>query len=178
MTQFPVSQCFDPVAKHVSGFFPLSVSPRSRVVICEMTILAATQLAAGRNKRLISVLWIIVCTNLVITGCPGGFDRMPRHITWKLIHFQNGAWTPGPNFPDGRGEYKVSSENTLWMASSSGGLSRLDGNRWTHFGKTEFGAPTDWLRGGFALRGKEVWGATDQGVVRFDGQHWHFYKSP
>jgi len=31
------------------------------------------------------------------------------------------------------------------------------------------------VRGGFALPGEEVWGATVEGVVRFDGQSWRLY---
>jgi hypothetical protein len=51
----------------------------------------------------------------------------------------------------------------------------VDGDHWTRFGKEQFGTRTDWMRGGFALRDKEVWGATDQGAVHFEGQSWRSY---
>ena len=92
------------------------------------------------------------------------------------FHFKDGVWTPGPPIPGGLWGLQVSSQGALWTISvSPPGLCRLDGDRWTHYGGKQFGSRTDWLRGGFALRDEELWGATGEGIVRFDGQSWRLY---
>jgi tetratricopeptide (TPR) repeat protein len=96
--------------------------------------------------------------------------------TRGAFHLKDGGWTPGPRFPGGLWGLQVSGKGAVWsIANSRGGLCRLDGGHWTRFGERQFGSSTDWLRGGFALRDEEVWGATDGGVVRFDGQSWRLY---
>jgi len=96
--------------------------------------------------------------------------------TRRVFHLKDGVWTPTPPFPGGLYGLKASAKGAVWsIANSRGGLCRLDGDRWTYFGKQQFGSHTDWLPGGFALRDEEVWGATDAGVVRFDGPSWRLY---
>jgi tetratricopeptide (TPR) repeat protein len=93
-----------------------------------------------------------------------------------VFHFKDGVWTPSPQVPGGPWGLEVSNHGAVWtIPVSGGGLSRLDGDRWTHYGSRQFGSSTDWLQGGFALRDEEVWGATGEGVVRFDGQSWQVY---
>ena len=92
------------------------------------------------------------------------------------FHLQDGVWTPSPQVSGGLWGLKVSSHGAVWTISVlPRGLCRLDGDRWTCYGRKQFGSRTDWLRGGFALRGEEVWGALEQGAVRFDGQSWRLY---
>ena len=123
-----------------------------------------------KNKWVMAVLLIAVSVTLWAS------DRKVHHYTSKLFRFKDGVWMPSPAIPHGLGRYDVSSRGAVWTAEGTGGLSRLDGSHWTHYGKTEFGSPTDWIRGGFALRDEEVWGATNKGVVRFDGKSWRFYS--
>jgi hypothetical protein len=92
------------------------------------------------------------------------------------FHFKDGGWTPGPQVPGGPWGLQVSSQGAVWTISTSrGGMCRLEGDHWTRYGRKQFGSRTDWIRGGFALRDEEVWGATPGGAVGFDGQSWHLY---
>jgi hypothetical protein len=139
-----------------------------------------TRLRLHSNMRLMTVLLIAVFMALC-SGCStdyhsGTEGRKHHNFTSKLFRFKGGVWTPSPEIPDGPGKYEVSSRGDVWTALWTGGLSRLDGSRWTRYGKTEFGTTTDWIRGGFALRDEEVWAATNKGVIRFDGKFWRFYK--
>jgi hypothetical protein len=45
---------------------------------------------------------------------------------------------------------------------------------WVHYGAADFGTTTE-LVAGFALQGEEVWAATGEGVLRFDGNKWTLY---
>ncbi len=93
-----------------------------------------------------------------------------------VFHFKDGAWTPTPQVSGGPWGLKVSGQGTVWTISATrGGLWRLDGDHWTHYGKEQFGSRADWLQGGFALRNEEVWGAIPEGAVQFDGRRWHLY---
>ena len=96
--------------------------------------------------------------------------------TRNVFHLRNGTWTAGPELPGGVYGVQVSPGGAVWtIARTRGGLSRINGASWTRYGPSDFGTHTNWVRGGFALRGEEVWGATDEGVIRFDGQRWHLY---
>ncbi|MGA2434882.1 MAG: hypothetical protein ABSG25_06310, partial [Bryobacteraceae bacterium] len=104
-------------------------------------------------------------------GAKPDFNDMGR-----VYRFRDGVWTPSPEIPGGAWRVRVSSRGDVWaVGTTRGGLNQLNGSGWTHYGKAEFGAQSDWIRGGFAISGEEVWGATDAGAVRFDGQSWHFY---
>jgi len=71
---------------------------------------------------------------------------------------------------------QVSPHGTVWTAGArDSGLYRLSADRWTHYGREQFGSPDDWLQGGFAVHQEQVWGPTGQGIVRFDGESWKFY---
>ena len=97
--------------------------------------------------------------------------------TRSVFHFKDGAWTPGPQFPGGLWGLEVSGQGAVWSTPySRGGLCRLDGDHWTRFDRKQFGSSTDRLRGGFALRDEELWGASGDGAVRFDGQAWRLYR--
>jgi hypothetical protein len=52
---------------------------------------------------------------------------------------------------------------------------RLEGDHWTRYDHRDFGSHSDWMRGGFAVRGREVWGAAIDGVVHFEGNSWRPY---
>jgi len=96
--------------------------------------------------------------------------------TRGACQLKNGVWTPAPRFPGGLQGLEVSGTGAVWAISAGrGGLCKLDGGHWTYFGQREFGTPTDWIQGGFALRDDEVWGTGGDGVVRFDGHSWRLY---
>ncbi|HEY1185494.1 MAG TPA: tetratricopeptide repeat protein [Bryobacteraceae bacterium] len=92
-----------------------------------------------------------------------------------VFHFKDGAWTPTPQVPGGAWGLEVSSRGAVWTISIKGGLCRLDGDHWTHYGKNQFGSHADRLHSGLALRDEEVWGAIGEGAIRFDGQSWRLY---
>jgi hypothetical protein len=135
------------------------------------------KLPLRRNEKLMVVLMLGVPLGM----CPllpllFPLDMPDFSDTRGAFHLKDGGWTPGPRFPGGLWGLQVSGKGAVWsIANSRGGLCRLDGGHWTRFGERQFGSSTDWLRGGFALRDEEVWGATDGGVVRFDGQSWRLY---
>jgi hypothetical protein len=109
---------------------------------------------------------------------PGLFalDTAGPEDTRRVFHWKDGLWTPTPPFPGGLYGLRVSAKGAVWsIANRRGGLCRLDGDHWTYFGGQQFGTPTDWLPGGFALRGEEVWAAGADGAVQFDGRSWHLY---
>ena len=137
-----------------------------------------SRLPFRRNTRLLGVLipvvGFIACALLTRIG-PGATPDFSD--TRGIFRFHDGVWIPSPPLPGGVCGLQVSSRGAVWtVARSRGGLSRVDGARWTRYSATDFGGGTNWIRGGFALNEEEVWGATDKGVVRFDGQHWRVYK--
>src|SRR5580704_18838234 len=135
------------------------------------------RLPLRRNEWLMIVLLLGVPVALLVV-----FHLVLPFVTPRFgdargaVHLKDGVWTPSPEVPGNGWGLKVSSLGAVWTISvSPGGLCRLDGDRWTCYGKKQFGSNTGWLRGGFALRDEEVWGAMDQGVVRFEGQSWRLY---
>lgn len=109
---------------------------------------------------------------------PGLFalDTVEPEDTRRVFHLKDGVWTPTPPFPGGLYRLQVSDKGAVWsIANRRGGLCRLDGDRWTYFGGQQFGTRADWLDGGFALRGEEVWAAGAEGAVHFDGHSWRLY---
>lgn len=138
------------------------------------------RLPLRRNERLMHVLLFVVPI-----GLGALFTRIVPRITPSVsdtrtvFYLRDGVWRPSPQVPGGAWGLHISSRGAVWtIGATCGGLSRLDGNRWTRYGKTDFGSRSDWIRGGVALRDEEVWGATDEGVVRFDGQWWLFTGMP
>lgn len=96
----------------------------------------------------------------------------------SVYRFKDGAWTAAPPVPGGAWNLQVSEKGTVWTdPATRGGLGRLDGDHWAWYGPRDFGTQTTWVRGGFALLREEVWGATDEGVVHFDGERWQVHPS-
>jgi len=130
-----------------------------------------------RNEGLMTVL-VIAVPMAVCALLPRFFPLAILYFSDASVvfHFQDGAWKPSPQVPGSPWGLQVSSQGAVWTIEvKRGGLSRLDGDHWTHYGRNQFGSGTDWIQGGFALRGEDVWGATGEGVVRFDGQSWRLY---
>jgi ligand-binding sensor domain-containing protein len=71
----------------------------------------------------------------------------------------------------------VDLENTKWIGTWGGGLSRFDGKRWT-----TYTAGNGTIGGNFVhaleidLKGN-LWAATNKGVSRFDGKSWKTYTT-
>ena len=96
--------------------------------------------------------------------------------TRSVFLFRNGVWTAAPQLDGGVHGVEVSPAGLVWtLARTRGGFARLNGASWTSYGPKDLGTRTNWVRGGFALYGEEVWGATPEGVVHFDGQKWRLY---
>src|SRR5574341_1243277 len=102
---------------------------------------------------------------------------VPGSTEVRVFRVTDGQSTLSPQLRGGAWGVEVSGLGAVWtIGATRGGLSRLDGDHWTRYGRVEFGSRSDWMRGGFALRDEEVWGATDEGVVRFDGRSWRLYR--
>jgi hypothetical protein len=136
------------------------------------------KLPLRRNEKLMGALVIGVpmffCPLLGVI--PFGTTPPDFHDQRSVFRYHDGNWAPGPKLAGGIGEIQVSGDGSVWTTPRArGGLSRLDGDHWTWYGRRDFGSSSNWLRGGFAVRATEVWGATDDGVVRFDGRSWRLY---
>jgi tetratricopeptide (TPR) repeat protein len=129
-----------------------------------------------RHARLMTALLLGVPLALLVLR-PLILPRVMRYFraSRAVFHFKDGAWTPTPQVPGGAWGLEVSSRGAVWTISIKGGLCRLGGDHWTHYGNKQFGSHADRLRSGLALRDEEVWGAIDEGAVRFDGQSWRLY---
>jgi hypothetical protein len=132
--------------------------------------------ALRRVTRTIAAIFI--AASLVIYISCATQRKKGHNYASKLFHFKDGAWVPTPAFAD-RAGYAVSSHGTLWIWNRSGELSKLDGEHWTHYGKTEFGEPKDALAipvTRVALQDEDLWRVTGKGVARFNGKSWRLYE--
>jgi len=91
----------------------------------------------------------------------------------RLYLFRNAAWQAAPPVTGSPGKVRIAADSSVWVEAR--GLARLQDGRWTSYRAADFGTENDWLRGGFTLRGNEVWGALADGAVRFDGVQWRLY---
>jgi len=94
----------------------------------------------------------------------------------QVFCLKRAGWQPAAGLEGVAADFKVSPAGVVWVSTrSQGGLSRLDGNSWTRFQGSDFGAGAGLFGGGLTLLDEELWGATEEGVVRFDGLHWKLY---
>lgn len=135
------------------------------------------RLPLRRNN--VPLIVLLVFVSLGVTSVIKTFDPSARpdfRQSRSVYHFENGIWTPTPQQPGGIDGLHISQTGAVWTAPASRyGLSRLSGGRWTRYEGIDMGVPTNWVRGGFTLSADELWGATDMGVIHFDGQSWHAY---
>jgi tetratricopeptide (TPR) repeat protein len=91
-----------------------------------------------------------------------------------MFHQTPSGWQKLP-LPKGYPEsLRVSSGGTVWSLTwGRAGLSRWDGTAWQYFKATDFGSPTSYVDREFALDGEQVWAATEESVLHWDGQKWH-----
>jgi hypothetical protein len=74
------------------------------------------------------------------------FATPPDDVRTRVVfHYQNGSWTEAPPI--------------------EGGVNRI----------AEPSKRTSWLKGGFALRGEELWAASTDGAIRISGDDWHVF---
>jgi tetratricopeptide (TPR) repeat protein len=94
-------------------------------------------------------------------------------ITPSVFHQTPSGWKKMPT-PNGYPiSLRVSSGGTAWMLTwGPTGLSRWDGAAWQYYKDTDPGRRSSYIRE-FALDGEQVWVATEQGVLDWDGQKWH-----
>lgn len=78
----------------------------------------------------------------------------------------------GPRVNDIRALY-AGPDETLWVGTNGGGVSRFDGSEWTHFDEEEIG-----MRGVSAIfpgAEQDLWFTGPGGVSRFDGSEWEHF---
>jgi hypothetical protein len=98
-------------------------------------------------------------------------NQSGKATVWRLI---SGKWQQTPRLQGAAFEIQVSANGSVWVASTfHAGLSRWDRDHWTWFKGEDFGTQTNYTSGGFALASEEVWGATQEAVVHWDGAKWH-----
>jgi hypothetical protein len=148
------------------------------------TLLGIGALVLPRNLRRWRVLLLLGASGVLLGDVAGWLRRSAQPSTYfpnykgKLFRLDDGIWTPAPPFTD-HAQFALSKRGVLWTLDLSGQLSSLDGEHWTHFGRTGFGEPTDRLAGmhHLALRDEEVWKATALGVASFNGKSWRLYEN-
>jgi tetratricopeptide (TPR) repeat protein len=98
----------------------------------------------------------------------------------ELFQVRNGTWQ---RLPELRGEVetlRVSAGGTVWALywhnTVGSELARLDRPSWRVFKPADFGTPGVDLSGGFVMDGEQVWAATGEGVLHWDGHHWNCYR--
>jgi signal transduction histidine kinase/DNA-binding response OmpR family regulator/ligand-binding sensor domain-containing protein len=65
----------------------------------------------------------------------------------------------------------VHSKHNLWVGSRYYGLFRFDGNKWTHYTKSN-GLPSNTVISIYEEKPEKVWVITDKDVAWFDGKNW------
>lgn len=91
-----------------------------------------------------------------------------------LFHQTPNGWQKLPAPAGSTESLRVSSGGTAWVLTwGRAGLSRWDGTAWQYYKETDFGTRTSFLDREFALDGEQVWTATEQGILHWDGQKWH-----
>jgi tetratricopeptide (TPR) repeat protein len=95
----------------------------------------------------------------------------------RVYNFKDGVWSTADPLPGAAGDIRVSPGGVVWVSTSfHAGLSRTTAGLWTSYTGSDFGTRTNYMWGGFALSGEEVWGATQEGVVHYDGIRWQLYR--
>jgi Tfp pilus assembly protein PilF len=93
---------------------------------------------------------------------------------------RNGAWQPLPELPGEPEKLQVSAGGTVWALFWNYGvgseLARLDGSAWRIYTAADFGTRGAYASASLVLDGEEVWAATDEGVLHWDGRRWKCYR--
>ena len=102
---------------------------------------------------------------------------MPDTGECAVFHRTEGGWERMWTAPGLLDEIHVSGRGTVWvLAPFNGGFVRLAGAQWRSYTAADLGMKTGYLAGGFVLDGEDVWAATHEGVVHWDGQRWRCYR--
>jgi tetratricopeptide (TPR) repeat protein len=90
-----------------------------------------------------------------------------------LFHQTSSGWQQLPS-PKGYPEsVRVSKSGTAWVLTwGRSGLNRWDGTQWRSYTSTDFGTRASFLDREFTLDGENLWVATEQGMLHWDGQKW------
>ena len=95
----------------------------------------------------------------------------------SIYRFKDGVWSSTDALPGAADDIQISPEGVVWVSTSfHGGLARTTTGQWTSFSGSDFGTRANYMWGGFALAGEEVWGATQEGVVHYDGVRWQLHR--
>src|SRR6266853_375195 len=109
------------------------------------------------------IFWLVVTRVLL--------NQSGRATVWRLA---SGKWQQTPRLQGAAFGIQVTPNGSVWVATMfRAGLSRWDRDHWTGFKGEDFGTQTNYSSGGFALAGEEVWGATREALVHWDGATWH-----
>jgi tetratricopeptide (TPR) repeat protein len=102
------------------------------------------------------------------------FNASPKTGVFKL---KDGVWSSTDALPGAAGDIQASPAGVVWVSTSfHAGFSKTTSGHWTSFSGSDFGTTTNYMWGGFALAGEDVWGATQEGVVHYDGTRWQLHR--
>lgn len=114
---------------------------------------------------------------IIIVVAAAGIVLYAMQGTWarRLVYLDEEGWQTAPGYMISPRDFKISPAGVVWSIES--GVGRLDGNQYEMYRDGQFGNYSHKKpRGGVAFRNQEVWVAHEEGVLRFDGQHWRLFR--
>ncbi|HYL37949.1 MAG TPA: tetratricopeptide repeat protein [Bryobacteraceae bacterium] len=101
---------------------------------------------------------------------PRLLNQSGNTAVWR---FASGKWDRTPRLEGAAVDIQAGRDGSVWVATVfHAGLNRWDRDHWTWFKSQDFGTQTNYASGGFAVAGDQVWAATDEAVLHWDGARW------
>ncbi|HEX4592714.1 MAG TPA: tetratricopeptide repeat protein [Bryobacteraceae bacterium] len=126
--------------------------------------------------RLLGLL-VIPTLLVVFTLALGRGSILNSSPQTRIYKFKDGTWSSTDALPGAAGDIQVSLGGVVWVSTSfHAGFSKTTDGHWTSYSGSDFGTTTNYMWGGFVLTGEDLWGATQEGVVHYDGKGWKLYK--
>lgn len=141
----------------------------------ENTQLPKPEKTSGLRSMLAPMVALALLVAVVLLG-PRWLPVFPTSPKSVVLHQAGEGWQrlPAPaGYPE---TLRVSRGGAVWVQTwGDAGFSRLEGSAWRSYTGVDFGTRKGYVSWGFVLDGEEVWAATSEGVLHWDGQRWRFY---
>lgn len=129
-----------------------------------------------RVQRATLILGMVIVAVVII----GGWLLLQNRTTSAggLFYYdgRQSEWVPNEGVPHTPLKVEVAENGDIWVQlQSADGLLHYNRTVFDIFRREQFGTESGKLAGGFVLDGDEVWGATEDAVIHFDGQSWTAY---
>lgn len=121
------------------------------------------------------------CLMFAVTRSYSWYPAVLDPARQAVFHIENGVWRQLPELPGRPEQLRVSGGGAVWVSYWRRGvgteMARLDGASWRIYTSAELGShglSTSRL----VMDGEEIWGASYEGALRWDGHHWQYYQGP